>query len=76
MKKVKKLFALLLCLLLLFTACAPPPNCDAGHTDANEDLICDICDEELEEVDSFLPVLRFAITSDVHVRSTKNDYGS
>ena len=29
-----------------------------------------------EDPDGFLPVLRFAITSDVHVRSTSNDYGS
>lgn len=53
------------------------PNCDEGHTDLNDDLVCDICGEALVwEVDSFLPVLRFAITSDVHVRSTNNDYDS
>ncbi len=104
MKASRKLLALLLCLILLLTACAPvvpPPDCSEGHTDEGGDLICDICGEELplpecegehtdeddnlicdicgEELvapDPFLPVVRFAITSDVHVRSTSNDYGS
>jgi len=52
------------------------PNCDEGHTDEDTDLICDVCGEQLEDDGAFKPVLRFAITSDVHIRSTKNDFGS
>lgn len=104
MKISKRLLALVLCLVMLLTACTPtitPPECDGVHTDAdadfvcdacgealeaqscdgdhadeNDDLVCDICGEILEREEGFLPILRFAITSDVHVRSTKNDYGS
>lgn len=104
MKKLFSLISLILCISFIFSACTPavtPSGCENGHTDGNGDLICDICEEELdapdcgddhvdvnddficdtcgallEPVDSFSPVLRFAITSDVHVRSTSNDYGS
>ena len=81
----KALAFILLLTILTLTACTPvpppPADCNGEHTDTDGDLVCDVCGEELEEgeepfPDSFLPVLRFAITSDVHVRSTSNDFGS
>ena len=91
MNVLRKVTALILMLATLFlVACGPkdPPDvCEGEHIDADGNLVCDACGETIgadpenpEEPeaypDSFLPVLRFAITSDVHVRSTANDYDS
>lgn len=88
MKASKRLFVLLLSLVLLLTACAPvtppPADCTNGHTDADSDNVCEVCGEIIDDGeddyvddDGFLPILRFAITSDVHVRaSNTNDYES
>ena len=90
MNLFKRIIALILILSTLFlVACKdknPTVECDGNHKDNDGNLVCDLCGEAIsaeqpeeqpgEYPDSFLPVLRFAITSDVHVRSTANDYGS
>ena len=60
---LRKILSLILCLAILCSALA--------LTACKKDP-----DPEEPVDEEYVPVLRFAITSDVHVRVTNNDYGS
>ena len=63
-------FALILSMLFV-SSCVPQNNENEGGNDNIGGVGDDGTDENV-----FTPILRFAITSDVHVRSTKDDKGS
>ena len=81
MKAIRKIVCLCLCFALLFlTACKTKNPTEDPTGDPETDPSAPSSDPapspEEPYPDSFLPMLRFAITSDIHVRAGSNDYGS